>query len=67
MSDHNKLLMTVSEVSEALSVGASSIWRKVGRDEFPKPIKIGGSTRWHRSEVEQYIADLTATQREDRA
>lgn len=63
MPNHITQLMTVNEVGSELSLGPSTIWRKVKDGSFPQPIKIGGSTRWHRSEVEEHIAKLTDEQR----
>lgn len=63
MSNHTTQLLTVSEIGAELSLGQSTIWRKVKDGSFPPPIKIGGATRWHLIEVESYIAKLTDEQR----
>ena len=63
MPNHINQLMTITEVSATLRIGESTIWRKVKEGLFPEPIKLGGSTRWHGAEIEQYIVSLTAEQR----
>lgn len=63
MQNNTNQLWTVTEVASALNLGASTVWRKVKDGSFPSPIKIGGSTRWHRSEVEALITSLTDQQR----
>jgi excisionase family DNA binding protein len=52
-------LLTVAEIAAELKLGTSTIWRRVSRGDFPKPIKIGGSTRWHRSDVEAFVQSLS--------
>ena len=61
----NEKLMTVAEVAADLKLGSSTIWRMVSEGSFPAPIKIGGSTRWNREELERYIARLTQEQRSE--
>lgn len=53
-------MLTVHHVSKILSLGVSTIWRKVKEGSFPAPIKIGGATRWHRKQIDAYIDELTA-------
>lgn len=45
-------MMTVREVAEHLNIGVSTVWRSVAKGTLPAPIKIGGSTRWRRVEIE---------------
>ncbi|MEO9875324.1 MAG: helix-turn-helix domain-containing protein [Anderseniella sp.] len=61
MTEHmpTNRLMTASEVAAELKLGNSTIWRKVKQGHLPPPIKIGGSTRWLRQEIEIHIAKLT--------
>jgi len=48
-------LMTIAEVSSELRLGKSTVWRLVRAGALPKPIRIGGSTRWIQSEIEEFI------------
>lgn len=45
-------LISAAEVGELLGVSARTVWRMLSTDELPSPIKIGGLTKWRRSEVE---------------
>lgn len=53
------LMMTVSQVAALLSISVSNVWRLKRKEAgFPQPLKIGGSTRWHREDVERYLNNL---------
>jgi predicted DNA-binding transcriptional regulator AlpA len=41
-----KILVTAPEAARLLAIGVSTLWAKVKKGELPKPIKIGGATRW---------------------
>ena len=49
-------LMTVNEVAKVLRVSTRSIWRLVTHHKLVMPIRIGGSIRWRRSDIEAWIA-----------
>ena len=49
-------LLTVRDVSAQLNIAVSSVWRKVKSGDLPQPIKIGGSTRWRRADIEALYA-----------
>ena len=51
-----KMLLPVAEVAELLGVSIPSVWRYAANGTIPKPIKLGGATRWRRSEIEALIA-----------
>lgn len=54
-------LMTVKEVAAYLSMSDSKVWRLEEREVgFPKPIRIGGSTRWDRCAIDRYLDSLQA-------
>ncbi|MBL4928916.1 helix-turn-helix transcriptional regulator [Fuscibacter oryzae] len=44
--------MTVKEVAGHFNAGVSTIWRWVKNGDLPPPVKIGGSTRWRRADIE---------------
>jgi excisionase family DNA binding protein len=50
----NKLL-NVKEVAELFGCGVSTIWRWTQNGILPRPIRIGGITRWHRNEIEKVL------------
>ena len=51
------------EAAEMLGASKSTFWRHVASGVFPRPIKIGGMSRWRRSEIEAVI-NRAAAQRE---
>lgn len=57
MSDQNQpQLLTDRAAAKMLSIGVSTFWRQVGKGSIPQPVKIGGSTRWRRSDIEALFA-----------
>jgi len=47
-----KKLLSVKEVSVELGIGVTTVWCQVKKGNLPAPIKVGGSTRWRREEIE---------------
>ncbi|GIT88481.1 AlpA family transcriptional regulator [Roseobacter sp. OBYS 0001] len=45
-------LISVKEVATTLSLSVPTVWRQAKAGALPSPIKIGGSTRWRRSDIE---------------
>ena len=52
-----KELFTVAEVAKITNVAVSTVWRNVKSGRFPTPIKVCGSTRWRRADIEALISD----------
>lgn len=47
--------ISILEVERAVGLKKSSIYDMIGREEFPKPRKIGSKTsRWVRGEIEEW-------------
>jgi predicted DNA-binding transcriptional regulator AlpA len=53
-------LLPLSALVETLQRSRASIYRDVKRGAFPKPLKLGGSSRWRRSDVEAFIENLVS-------
>ncbi|WP_442483397.1 helix-turn-helix transcriptional regulator [Aeoliella sp. SH292] len=51
------MLLTIEEASQLLRISVRKIQRMKSLGRFPKEIRIGGSVRWRRHDVEQWIAD----------
>ena len=51
---HEKLL-SVKEIAAAYGCSVTTIWRRVSDGTLPKPIKIGGMSRWKSSEIEEVV------------
>lgn len=49
------LLITAEEFAELMQVSVRSIWRLRSAGEIPEPVRIGGTIRWRREEVRQWI------------
>ena len=45
----------VRDLATEFHCSLSTIWRRVADGTFPKPIKIGGLTRWVRPEIDAVI------------
>ena len=48
-------LCDVREVAAALGVTTRTVWRMRDCGEMPMPIRVRGSLRWRRPDVEQWI------------
>lgn len=44
-------LMADHTAAAFLGISRATFWRRVADGTFPKPIKIGGATRWRRSDL----------------
>ena len=50
-----QFLITANELSKLLAISERTLWRLVAGGEVLKPLRIGGSTRWKLTQVEQWI------------
>ena len=50
------LLLKAEEVAALMAISTRTLWRLVSVDSFPQPVRIGGSVRWRKSEIENWIA-----------
>jgi predicted DNA-binding transcriptional regulator AlpA len=59
-------MLTINEVASMFSVSRVTIWRWAKEiEDFPKPIKIGGSTRWRERDIERYLSNAAGAQKDD--
>ncbi|MCM7775028.1 AlpA family phage regulatory protein [Enterobacter asburiae] len=58
--------MDLKEVSRAVGLSKTSIYKSMNAGEFPQSIKIGRSTRWVSTEVETWITEKVRASREDK-
>jgi predicted DNA-binding transcriptional regulator AlpA len=49
------LLIDLKELARLLARSAASLLRDAGAGRIPRPVKIGRSVRWRRTEVEDWI------------
>lgn len=48
--------LDIKDVTEMVKRSRASIYRDIKRGTFPAPRKLGGSSRWRLSDVQQVIA-----------
>ena len=51
-------LLPVKQVASRLSVSTRKVWRLVAAREFNSPVKVGASSRWFLSDVQDYFQHL---------
>lgn len=52
----NDELFTINEVSKMIKVSICTINRWTRGGDFPKPVKIARSTRWRKSDIDNFIS-----------
>jgi predicted DNA-binding transcriptional regulator AlpA len=52
-------MLDVNAVAVLLGASVRTIWRPVDTNVLPKPVRIGGSTRWFESDVEEFQRKLS--------
>ncbi|HCD5199869.1 TPA: AlpA family phage regulatory protein [Vibrio parahaemolyticus] len=52
-------LLTLRDVRDMTQLSQSSIYKFISLGEFPKPLKIGATSRWVEDEVFQYLQELS--------
>ena len=54
---HNEgpALLDVKAVAALFQASPSTIWRRVNDGTMPRPVRIGGMTRWARDEIDAVI------------
>jgi len=50
-----KILLTANEFAQLLGIGRSTLMRHQSSGKIPLPVRIGGSTRWRRKEIEEWV------------
>ncbi len=55
MNNSIEKLIRIKTVIEYIQISRSTIYLMMSKDEFPKPIKIGGSSLWRLSQINDYI------------
>ena len=52
-------MLRIEEVVEMTGLSRATIYRKMGRGQFPKPLKLGDrAVRWRQSEIEDWLDSL---------
>ncbi len=51
----NDPLLNKNEAAALLTISVPSLWRRVREGSVPKPLKLGATSRWPRSEIIEAI------------
>ena len=51
------LMMTADELADTLCISKRQVWRLKAKGDIPKPVTIGTSVRWRRSDILEWIAE----------
>ena len=51
-------MLSLGDVIDKVRLSRGAIYGRISEKRFPKPIKIGRSSRWLQSELDQWIADF---------
>jgi len=51
-------LLTLKEVVEIVGFKKSTIYKFIKKGKFPRPLKFGKSSRWTKSEINEWINNL---------
>lgn len=60
MADEPAFLLSDNTSAAFLGISRATFWRRVKDGVLPKPIKLGGVTRWRRSELIAAVDRVTA-------
>lgn len=50
----NISLIKLADVETTVEMGRTGVYAAIKNNNFPKPLKIGGTSRWIKSEVEAW-------------
>jgi len=59
MSDTIQVLLSDNAAAGMLGVSRATFWRRVKDGTFPKPVRIGGVTRWRHDKLMEAIERLS--------
>lgn len=63
LAPHSPSLLRARDVAALLAISVRCVWRLVASGDLPRPIKLGGSTRWRACDLDAFIAEAGAEQR----
>jgi predicted DNA-binding transcriptional regulator AlpA len=56
-SPSEPLLITAEEFAEMMQVSVRTLWRLRSAGQVPEPVRIGGTVRWNRERVLDWISE----------
>ena len=57
-------LLSFASLSNYIQFGRSHIYQLISAGEFPRPIKVGKSSRWVRAEVDTWLSEQMAARQQ---
>ena len=60
MIDEPSILLSDNAAAALIGISRATFWRRVNDGTMPEPVKLGGATRWYRSEVVAALDKLGA-------
>jgi len=57
-ADQEERLISIRNVASRLGLSVRAVYRLVARDEFSRPVKVGGATRFYESDLDEYLSRL---------
>ncbi len=54
-------VLDIEAVLEKLRIGRSKLYGMVNANQFPRPVKIGRSSRWVESEIDEWLIEKMET------
>ena len=60
LSSTQDRLVSIRNVSLQLDLSTRAVYRLVAKGEIPPPVKVGGSTRFYQSDLDDYLNRLKA-------
>jgi prophage regulatory protein len=55
LADGTTPLIPAEELATMLGVSKRTIWRLLSGKQLPEPVRIGGSVRWRRDQIDRWI------------
>lgn len=52
-------LLRLPQVLELVPVSHMTLYRMIGREEFPAPVKLGRSSAWRYAEIKEWVDGLS--------
>ena len=61
-SEKPETLICLKTVARRLSLSTRAVYRLIASDDFPRPVKVGGATRFYQSDLDTYLIRLQSQQ-----
>ena len=57
-TDIQPILINVRATAQVLGISERKVWDMAAKGQLPKPVHLGGSTRWRIAELNAYVESL---------